>query len=107
MLLAGTDLLRRSTSWQSQPVTKFDPVIHPCSFTTVDIAVSSIAYASLHSQALDLVTKGANLRVEVRGLVRGKGDRNDGARDTASTAKGDLAGDVLHPKLATQSSIAG
>jgi hypothetical protein len=51
--------------------------------------------ASLHSQTLDLVAQGADLGVEVRGLVRGQGHGDDGARDTAGTAKGDLAGNVL------------
>jgi hypothetical protein len=50
---------------------------------------------SLHSQALNLVAQSANLRVEVRGLVRREGDRDDGTRDTAGAAEGDLAGDVL------------
>ena len=52
----------------------------------------------LHGQALDLVAKGADLGVEVRGLVRGQGDGDDGARDTAGTAEGDLAGNVLQTR---------
>jgi len=58
----------------------------------------SLNNGSLHGQALDLVAQGADLRVEVRSLVRGQGDGDDGARHTAGTAEGDLAGDVLWPR---------
>lgn len=41
---------------------------------------------ALHSKSLNLVAEGANLGVEVRGLVRGEGNGNDSPRDTAGTA---------------------
>ncbi len=56
---------------------------------------SLFQYAFLHGEALDLVAEGADLGVQVRGLVRGEGDGDDGARDTAGAAEGDLAGDIL------------
>jgi hypothetical protein len=48
----------------------------------------------LDLQTLDLVLEGADLAHEVRGLVGGDGRGDDGAGDTAGTAKSHLGGDV-------------
>jgi len=46
----------------------------------------------LHCQPFHLVAKGADLRIQVGSLVRSEGNSNDGPRDTAGAADGDLAG---------------
>lgn len=56
---------------------------------------SSIWYQNtLDSKSLDLVLESTDLAHQVGSLVGGDGSGDDGAGNTASTAKSDLGGDV-------------
>ena len=68
----------------------------PCTSTYLDIIplLVRISIDILDHQTLDLVTDGANLGVQVTGLVGGDAGRNNGTRNTGSTAESQLAGDV-------------